>query len=113
MPDTGRGTCVTGIGGCATSSEGKEEGEVHCVTSPFDGWTPPGLLLRVKAAGGTRSGRRYVERVWSRVGGSHSRSAQPGSPRRLPSAAFEKSVHTETGWPATAARDRGSGGQDC
>src|SRR5579862_9181820 len=62
MPDTGRGTCVPGIGGCATSSHSKERGEVHCPTSPFEDRTSPGQLLRFKAAGGARSGRRYVEK---------------------------------------------------
>ena len=47
-----------------------------------------------------------------RAGRSARRSAQPGSPRRLSSAAIEKSVHSETRWAATAARGRGAGGQD-
>src|SRR5262249_41409944 len=37
----------------------------------------------------------------------------PGPPRRLSSATIEKGVHSETGWSATAARGRGTGGQGC
>src|SRR5579872_7503481 len=50
------------------------------------------------------------KRVRSRAGGSHPRSARPGAPRRLPSAAIEKSVHTESRRPAAAVGHRGPGG---
>ena len=47
-PDTERGTSVPGIERCATSSQGKETGAVHCFAAPCERWSAPGQLLRLK-----------------------------------------------------------------
>src|ERR1700739_3721233 len=59
-PDTERGTSVTRMCGCAKSSKGTEEDEVHRLTPPFDSRVAHGKLLRTEAEGRPRSGWRHV-----------------------------------------------------
>jgi hypothetical protein len=77
------------------SSQGKEIGTVHGFAPPPERESTSGQLLRVEASSCARCGRRDVERVRGRAGGSARRSAQPDSPWSVSGTALKKSLHTE------------------
>src|SRR5450432_3052032 len=101
-PDTERGTSVPGTGRCASGSKGKEAGTVYRFAPPYDDPSAAGQLSRVEAECCTRGGWGYVERVWSRIGGSARRSAQPDTRWNVPGKSFAESLYSEGRRAATS-----------
>src|SRR5215472_12465367 len=112
VPDTELGERAKRAGACASNGTQGWEAEVHRPAAPCDSGPAAGELPQPEKAGGARSGRGEMGRVWTRSGGPARRPGRTNPSWGLSSATVAKSLDSETRRKATTAGDRGAGRQD-